>query len=259
MIILEPYINKEGNRWTHTCDDCWIPDKEPILTHIIKINVLSRFRLEARINTGVEWLWPEPDWTTTHRISKRTGLPGKKPLNFPDRCLKCKAKYRRSTRMRKRISRIFELSSDMPKGYKVPKLLTFALPVSYSDEYNDRWNLISDLNKLLPKARKVLLENNVKGGTYVIECTSRLTPLDEGQPLMSWKHHPHVHMVCIARYQKNLKEFCTILMPLGLGRINYKATRSKKAIGEYVSKYLVKDNQSSRTFGIMRNTRTRQM
>lgn len=247
VIILEPYINKEGqSRWAHTCADCWIPDKQPIFTD-----------LEDKV-WHVEWVWPDPDWTETHRISKRTGLPGKKPLNFPDRCLACKAKYRRSTRMRKRISRIFEITSDMPKGYKIPKLLTFALPVSYSEEYNDRWDLISDLNKLLPRARKVLMKNNVKGGTYVIECTSRLTPLDEGQPIMSWKHHPHVHMVCIARYQKNLKEFCTILMPLGLGRINYKATKSKKAVGEYVSKYLVKDKQSSRTFGIMRNTRTKQ-
>ena len=57
-----------------------------------------------------------------------------------------------------------------------------------------------------------------------------------------------------------------MLMPLGLGRINYKAPKGKwieypgcrfyltaeKQVAKYISKYLVKDQRSSRTFGILR-------
>ena len=58
-------------------------------------------------------------------------------------------------------------------------------------------------------------------------------------------------MVCIGKYQKDIKAFCETLLPLGLGRINYEATRSRKKVGNYLSKYLVKDNQRSRSFGIV--------
>ena len=77
-------------------------------------------------------------------------------------------------------------------------------------------------------------------------------------------------MVAIAPgvHKSKLKEFCEMLMPLGLGRINYKAPKGKwvefpnvkfyltaeKQVAKYIGKYLVKDNRSSRTFGILRGS-----
>ena len=108
------------------------------------------------------------------------------------------------------------------------------------------------------------------GGTYVLECTTRLIWSDLAVEKQMWKHHAHVHMVGIgpAVRREKLSEFCTLLMPLGLGRINYKAPRGKwcefgkvrfyltaeKQVAKYIGKYLVKDNRSSRTFGIMRGS-----
>ena len=246
---MEPKINKDGIRqWAFTCSNChFIPDKQFIATNIKDSGAIS----------GV-WTWPEPDYVTTHRLSKRTGRPGLRALHMPDRCNSCKAAYRRSTRMRRRIKRIFELCDELPTGYKVPKLLTFALPVPVSDFYSDRVQLIAELDSLLPSARKELKKNGILGGAYVIECTSRLLPMDNGGAVFQWKHHPHVHMVCIGKYQKDIKAFCETLLPLGLGRINYEATRSRKKIGNYLSKYLVKDNQRSRSFGIVYKSKLNQ-
>ena len=124
MKLLEPKINKDGmKKWSFTCSNChWIPDKQWIATD-----------LKDKNEWLGEWTWPDPDYATTHRISKRTGMFGKRALHMPDRCNACKASYRRSTRMRKRIRRIMEICEELPTGYKVPKLLTFALPVSVSD------------------------------------------------------------------------------------------------------------------------------
>jgi hypothetical protein len=240
--LLEPKINKDGmKKWSFTCSAChWIPDKQWIATD-----------LEDKNEWLGEWTWPDPDYATTHRISKRTGMFGKRALHMPDRCNACKAKYRRSTRMKKRIKRIMEICEELPTGYKVPKLLTFALPVSTSDFYSDRNVLIAELNQLLPAARRILKKNHIIGGTFVIECTSRLMPMDDGGSVFQWKHHPHVHMVCIGKYQKDIQTFSKCLMPIGLGRINYEATKSKRKIGNYLSKYLIKDNQRSRTWGVL--------
>ena len=107
----------------------------------------------------------------------------------------------------------------------------------------------------MPKARKKLMRNGVLGGTFVFECNSRLQPLDEGQPLFTWRHHPHVHMVAIAPFihHKKLARFCEQLMPIGLGRINYKAPRAYGTTSNYVAKYLSKQGLNVRSFGIVRN------
>lgn len=113
---------------------------------------------------------------------------------------------------------------------------------------------MSALNALLPKARKVLQANGVLGGSYVLECTYKWIPDLDNFTTPQYKFHAHVHMVGIAPWiqPKKLAEWCGQLMPLGLGRINYEAVKSKKRTAEYVSKYLVKDKVQCRTFGIMR-------
>ena len=149
----------------------------------------------------------------------------------------------------------------------MPKLITFALP-SVETIKSEAEDEIKKLEKLLPKARSLLTENGVLGGTYVIECTTRLIWSDLAVEPQRWKHHAHVHMVAVAPgiHRSKLKDFCEMLIPLGLGRINYKAPKGKwieypgvrfyltaeKQVAKYISKYLVKDQRSSRTFGILR-------
>ena len=65
-------------------------------------------------------------------------------------------------------------------------------------------------------------------------------------------------MVAVAPFisKDQLAEFCSILMPLGLGRINYVASRgagSKNKVASYISKYLTKDGRVCASFGIMRS------
>ena len=66
-------------------------------------------------------------------------------------------------------------------------------------------------------------------------------------------------MVAVAPFihSSKLSEFCEILMPLGLGRINYVAPRgagSKNKVASYISKYLTKDGRICASFGIMRQS-----
>lgn len=93
----------------------------------------------------------------------------------------------------------------------------------------------------------------------MLECTTRLIWTDLAVSNQMWKHHAHVHMVAIAPFLPldTLKEFSKCLLPIGLGRINYEAPQgywktAKKRVARYISKYLIKDNLSSRTFGLLR-------
>ena len=216
--------------WSFTCPDCsWLPPKGG-----------------------------EPDYVRSTRISKRTGEPGWIALHYPHRCTACNTAQRRYQRMNKRLDKIWKLSFTLDRKYRRPKLITFALPsvntLSHSPESE-----LKKLNRLLPKARSILDDYGVLGGTFVLECTTRLIWTDLATSPQVWKHHAHVHMVAIAPFLPldQLKEFSKCLLPIGLGRINYEAPQgywktAKKAVARYITKYLIKDNLSSRTFGILR-------
>ena len=147
----------------------------------------------------------------------------------------------------------------MYKIFRHPKLVTFAIPSEYftwensSSQRTTREGEIARLNSKLPRARKKLLENGIKGGTYVVECTEKIIYDFDNFTHPQYKFHAHVHMVCIGKYVRDLPVWCAQLVEMGLGRINYEAVKSKRRLVEYVSKYLVKDKQVSRTFGIMRS------
>ncbi len=251
VIILEP-LDKLRVNWRFTCSRCeFIPEKDIICFddpddgHLIIWDVMK-----------------PADYVETMKISKRTGLPGKMPLNLPRRCNKCKAEYRRTTRMRKRVQRIYDICETMEWKYKFPKLVTFALPSKWfsssaDDSYTTREKEMELLNLKLKNARKVLERNGVLGGIYVLECTYKWIPDLDDFTSPSHKFHAHVHMVCVAGYQRNLKEFCTILQPLGLGRISYEVVRSRSRASRYVAKYLVKDGTRSRSFGVFRQSVTK--
>ena len=251
MVILEPMINKAGNTWKYTCPKCpFVPDKVPVFTDF------------GKTEWKCQWNHPDPDYVRTHRISKRTGERGKRPLNLPDRCNACKARYRRATRMGKRMDRIHDVAEDTPKC-KVPKLITFALPSQWFtwESPSSREEQLDALKALLPRARTILQDNGIRGGSYVLECTYKWTPDLENFTHPQYKFHAHVHMVAIAPWIQpaKLSEWCTQLMPIGLGRINYEAVKSRKRTAEYVSKYLVKDKVQCRTFGIMRGQSRKNM
>lgn len=223
--------SKQVKKWGFVCDECqWIPERGK----------------------------PD-DWVRTGRISKRTGQRGWMPLHYPHRCKSCNTQQRSYQRMRKRLDKIWEISFEHGRKYSRPKLITFALPSEPTTESEGETEL-KKLNRLLPKARKILEENGVKGGTFVLEETTRLVWTDLAKEEQMWKHHAHVHMVAIAPFihRSKLKEFCEQLMPIGLGRINYEAPggdwrEAKKRIASYIAKYLVKDTRNSRTWGIMRS------
>jgi len=212
----------------------------------------------------------EDDYQASHKISKRTGAPSKKNLRWPVRCRSCDTENRRYHRMVRRLKRIYAMSEGIGQFwpmFRMPKLITFALPSVETIE-SDGEVEVQKLEKLLPATREKLIEHGVLGGTYVIECTTRLIWSDLAVEKQKWKHHAHVHMVAVAPVmpRDKLKEFCSVLMPLGLGRINYKSPRGKwiefpgvrfyltaeKQVAKYIGKYLVKDKRSSRTFGILR-------
>jgi len=212
----------------------------------------------------------EDDYQRTHRNSPVKDDKTKKNLRWPVRCRPCDTENRRYHRMVKRLKRIYAMSEGIGQFLpimRMPKLITFALPSVETIE-SDSSSEIKKLEKLLPKARTLLTKNGVLGGTYVIECTTRLIVSDLAVEKQMWKHHAHVHMVAVAPaiHRTKLKDFCEMLMPLGLGRINYKAPKGKwveypnvkfyltaeKQVAKYIGKYLVKDQRSSRTFGVLR-------
>jgi hypothetical protein len=199
------------------------------------------------------------DYVRTHRISKRTDRPASRNLRWPVRCQLCERNKKRYQRMRRRLEKIWELSWAEPAQiYRRPKLITFALPSTWTFVETAESD-VKRLDKLLPKARQSLLDNGVKGGSYVLESTTRSY---EFFGTTVYKHHAHVHMVAVAPFvhRKSLGKFCTQLMPLGLGRINYQAPSGKykdavRQVAGYISKYLVKDKRQARSFGVMRKPR----
>ena len=228
-IISSPVINKE---WGYTCKSCpWVPE-------VSDSDDFIRVKIRESDN---------PKENRSHN------------LRFPKRCKTCDTKKKRSTRRRKAIARVFGMSAGIGSflpTYNYPKLLTFALPVQPSEEFEERNVQIKLLEEKLPKARKLLMKNGTLGGTFAIECTSRLANLDVyPEAFMHWKHHAHVHAVCVSNFvhHSKLKDYCEQLIPLGLGRINLKAPRSYDKVAAYISKYLSKENQRHRTFGIMCN------
>lgn len=162
--------------------------------------------------------------------------------------------------MRRRLTKVYDTAESLDDWkYRRPKLLTFALPSLWTFD-PDGVDELKQLRSLLPAARKILLEHGILGGVYVPEMTTR-SYQDIGG--MVYKHHAHIHMVAVAPFIHNskLSEFCEILMPLGLGRINYKAPRgkgSKAKVAHYISKYLTKDGRVCASFGIMRNNTSNQ-
>ncbi len=235
-IILSPLTSKEG--WSFTCPKCpWVPPKDP--------NDVEDYVRIVRTDPN------HPKYGYLRSVN----------LAYPERCTECDTKKKRNQRLGKSISRIFGMSAGIGcfyPSYNYPKLITFALMHDYysiNDPKDDRTRLVEELNSKLPGALKLLKSKGTLGGTFVLECSTRLIWSDLAEEPQMWRHHPHVHMVAVSNFVhwKKLPGYCEMLMPLGLGRINLKAPRSSKPVARYIGKYLAKDGFRARTFGIMRN------
>lgn len=231
--ISSPYTSKEG--WAFTCPKCeYIPPVDGIDDYVRIIRT-------------------DP----SHELY---GFARTRNLRYPVRCKPCAAAKKRNQRLRKSMRRIFSMTSGIgcfDATYNYPKLITFALMheyYSYQDPSEDRSVLIKQLNDVLPKAWRKLLSAGTLGGTFVLECSTKLIWSDLAVEPQMWRHHPHVHCVAVSNFvhHTKLKEYCKQLEHLGLGLINLKAAKSSNTVADYIGKYLAKDNFRARTFGIMR-------
>ena len=78
--------------------------------------------------------------------------------------------------MVRRLKRIYEMAEGIGAfdwRFRMPKLITFALPSVETTDHDCEKEVLK-LQKLLPAARAMLTSQGVLGGTYVLECTTRL-------------------------------------------------------------------------------------
>ena len=167
--------------------------------------------------------------------------------------------------MKRRVRRVVLAAMEQKDSrYSRPKFVTFALPTEPVATWEERESLRDLLKSRLPRARKVLEGHGMLGGVYVIEMTSRrvLEPPADGRSFGTWmwKHHPHVHMACVFPVlgKKAFRRASDSLIPMGLGRLNIRAfdddddADALKKLEWYIAKYLNKDGERLRSFGILR-------
>ncbi len=219
---------------------------------------------------------PNPDYIRVKRsvlTEKHKSEHKSIALHLPSRCKACDYTYTRKKRMYRRVAKIWDFSwkEALPKygkGFGRPKFITWARPSQPSEIKDCVSERESEIKYVKSKMRSALaiLEKDfrIMGGTYVVECTTRMAdPTIEGN-FMKIKHHAHVHAVAIGPYipdfyNKENKKY-ERLFSLGLGRINYKAVKgqgkkAKYGMADYITKYIIKDKTRSVTWGCMRRTK----
>ena len=231
-IISSPLTSKEES-WAYTCPKCpWVPDRDGV---------------DDYVRGRGTYKHPEGRYFN---------------VRFPMRCKECEARKKRTQRMRKRIAQVFRMSAGIGsfrRTYNFPKLVTFALLDEYysrGSPEEDRSVLLEKLNSKLPKVWKTLMNKGMLGGTFVLECNTKLIWSDLATEPQMWRHHPHVHCVAVSNFvhHKKLVDYSAQLLPLGLGRINLKAAKAINTVADYIGKYISKDKVRARTFGIMRSS-----
>ncbi len=192
---------------------------------------------------------------------------------LPTRCTDCDTRYRRFKRCNEAVDKLRDTADALKlRGlrklsdrdmYKYLKLITFALPSVETTQSSWEPEMKRLLSKM-PKAIKILQSNGIMQGTWVPEVTSRESYCELEWPRRTfYKHHAHVHAICIAPKvpKEHLDEFGNQLVPLGLGEFNYqgidtKDTVSNDKIIDYVTKYLTKDGLRRHSFGFKRMPKT---
>lgn len=188
------------------------------------------------------------------------GVSTYKSLNikYPKRCVNCEREKKRYQRMRKALDLVWNYCWQQGSIYRRPKIITFGFPSEPTDRPVGDVELRA-LKSKMKEAIVTLRHHGIKGGVYVTEMTSRLCNLDQyPDGFMKWKHHAHIHMVCVAPFKKQeaLNQLNECLKPLGLGYVYYEAPRghwkkAKKHIARYIAKYLSKEGHRKKKFGVI--------
>ena len=240
-----------------------MPDDHPVVDTITIISspLTSKEQVWAYTCVKCPYIPGRDNADDYQRIVNRiTGYHKYVNLRFPERCKPCEARKKRTQNMRKSIAQVFRMSAGIGafnRTYNFPKLITFALMNNYysrSEPHVDRENLLKNLNSKLPKVWKKLMKQGMLGGTFVLECNTKLIWSDLAVEPQMWRHHPHVHCVAVSNFVHHTKlvEYSAQLLPLGLGRINLRAAKAINTVADYIGKYIAKDGIRKRTFGIMR-------
>lgn len=238
LMVLSPFELKRA-RWGFTCENC--------------VRVGSRLDKDDYIRIRDQKIteFPENHTQIVRDIVKSYNL------RFPERCRDCERAKKRYQRMRKTLDSIWQYCWSLPGSiYKRPKILTFGLPSSPTERSDSSFE-IDLLKSKMKEALVILRHHGVRGGVYVTEVTSRLCNLDYYEHgFMQWKHHAHVHMVCVAPWKnkKSLDQLNNCLGPIGLGYIYFEAPRgdvkaAKNHISGYIAKYLSKQGHRKKRFG----------
>ncbi len=187
---------------------------------------------------------------------------------LPIRCTDCDTRYRRWKRCNEAVNKLRDIADALKlvgcgqenrNMYKYLKLITFALPSVETTRAS--WEPEMDLLKSkMPKAIKILQSNGIMQGTWVPEVTSRESYCEMEWPnRIFYKHHAHVHAICVGPKvpEEHLNDFGKQLLPLGLGEFNYQGIDSKVKVNnnqviDYVTKYLTKDGLRRHSFGFKR-------
>ncbi len=209
------------------------------------------------------WLPSRDDEADYVRVIRRRDPDRTRSFNlaYPHRCTRCEREKKRYQRMRRRLERVFECAhSFITRTYRMPKIITFGLPTTWTFEPNPEVARAA-LKRRLADARRVMQQYGILGGVYVTEVTTRSIEDIGG---ISYKHHPHVHGMFICPYVKpeHFQEFSLQLRSIGLGHMWIEAPRGKRHKGKYytaeqqvagyIAKYMNKDGGTCATFGIMR-------
>ena len=242
-----------------------MPDYNPVVDTITIISSPLTSKEESWAYTCVKCPYvPDRDNADDYQkiVNRITGYDKYVNLRFPVRCKPCEATKKRVGNMRKSIAQIFRMSVGIGafnRTYNFPKLVTFALMDKYysnNTPSRDRNKLLKKLNKKLPKVWKMLMNQGMLGGTFVLECKTTMIWSDLAVEKQMYRHHPHVHCVAVSNFIHHTKlvEYSEQLLPMGLGRINLKAAKAINTVSDYIGKYIAKDGIRKRTFGIMRSS-----
>ncbi len=234
---MSPYTSKE---WAFTCSKC------PYIPEGTREEISERFQVDGSVSYVM--------------IDTEQELGVVVNPYYPKRCKDCERAKKRDYNTRKGVGKVYSMSAGIGcfnQTYNYPKLITFALMDDYyqtETPYEIRKHLVDKLNKKLPAAIKLLKKRGTLGGTFVLECSTKLVWSDLATEPQMWRHHPHVHMVAVSNFvhYTKLKQYSEMLLPLGLGRIHLKAPKGQRKVSNYIGKYLAKDGFRRRTFGIMR-------
>ncbi len=249
-----PFAEHGQKRAFSTCIHCEYPYKWYEIDHKI-----------TPTNWWTDSIWNGPGFCITYTNSQGNRTHAMLPI----RCTDCDTRYRRYKRCKEAVAKLRDITEELKlRGlrklsdrymYKHLKLITFALPSVETTRAS--WEPEMDLLKSkMPKAIKILQTNGVMQGTYVPEVTSRESYCEIEWPnRVFYKHHAHVHAICVAPKvpEEHYAEFLEILKPLGLGKIDYRGIDSKVKVNndqviEYVTKYLTKDGLRRHSFGFKR-------